>query len=575
MISFRTLKNNNKINTVGFLSKKMALLGDTSTQLFNIALKGWGIESNFNYDIFEADFNQIEFQILNSDSNFYRFNPEYTVIFYSSENLYYTFSKMDLENKKIFANSFIEKIVNITDTLTSKLNTKIIFINFCIFNDGIFGNFANKTEFSFLFQLRKINYELMVFAQNTLNFHICDFDLLQNRLGLDFRRKESTYINTNIITDINFIPYLTKEVHEIIKVNSGILKKCLILDLDNTLWGGIIGDDGIENIQIGDLGIGKAFTQIQLWAKQLKERGIILAICSKNNEEIAKEPFIKHPQMTIKLEDISVFRANWENKADNIRYIQSVLNIGLDSMVFVDDNPFERNLVKKELPQVVVPDLPTDPVEYYKYLTNLNLFETASFVEEDKTRTVKYQEEAKRVALKHAFTNEIEYLQNLGMKMNFQFLNDFNNPRIAQLSLRSNQFNLRTIRYSEQDLSRLKRDENYSVLAFELSDIYGDYGLISIVILKKMNQVFFIENWLMSCRVLNRGVEKFVLNKIVEIARHNNINKIIGQYIRTEKNSMVEKHYARLNFIEREDNYYELPLEKYEKFEFYIIENYE
>jgi HAD-superfamily phosphatase, subfamily IIIC len=188
------------------------------------------------------------------------------------------------------------------------------------------------------------------------------------------------YINADMPFSLDALPTIAKGVVDIVNACEGKFNKCVILDLDNTLWGGIIGDDGIDNIEIGDLGIGKAFTELQEWLKELKKRGIILCICSKNEEILAKEPFLKHPDMVLSLEDIAVFVANWKNKADNIRFIQNVLNIGFDSMVFIDDNPFERNQVKLEIPELTIPELPKDPVDYLSYLKGLNLFETTSYL---------------------------------------------------------------------------------------------------------------------------------------------------------------------------------------------------
>jgi FkbH-like protein len=395
---------------------------------------------------------------------------------------------------------------------------------------------------------------------------------LQSVYGLSQRKKESTYINTGFVTDINFIPHLGKQVNDIILSITGKFKKCLILDLDNTLWGGIIGDDGVENIQIGSLGIGKAFYQFQLWIKQLKQRGIILVVCSKNDEDIAKFPFENHPEMVLKLEDISVFVANWDNKADNIRSIQSVLNIGFDTMVFIDDNPFERNLVKRELPSVLVPDMPNDPAEYLKYLQSQNLFETASFSLEDQNRTDKYQEETKRTISKKLFTNEDDYLESLLMVITIESFDTFTIPRVAQLSQRSNQFNLRTIRYDESDLHQIIENPNYVTLAVNLNDIYGDYGLISILVLQKEANSFFIENWLMSCRVLNRGVEKFVLNKIVALAKQHQIDKLVGEYIETDKNKMVKNHYENLGFKSVDSQKWSLNVADYTNFKNHINE---
>jgi FkbH-like protein len=287
--------------------------------------------------------------------------------------------------------------------------------------------------------------------------------------------------------------------------------------LDNTLWGGIIGDDGIENIQLGhEIGIGKAFTEFQCWIKKLKNRGIIIAVCSKNNEETAKEPFLNHPDMILRLEDISVFIANWENKADNIRVIQSILNIGFDSMVFIDDNPFERKIVKDSIPEITVPEMPDDPAEYLETLYGLNLFETSSISDADSIRTEQYQIESKRLLLSKQFTNEIDFLNSLEMKCTVLPFNTFNIPRVSQLSQRSNQFNLRTVRYSEGDIENISSNINY--------------------------QGF-------SCRVLKRTMEVFTLNTIIDYANQNGFSLIRGEYIPTAKNKIVANLFDSLGFV--------------------------
>ncbi|GAI03667.1 unnamed protein product, partial [marine sediment metagenome] len=301
-----------------------------------------------------------------------------------------------------------------------------------------------------------------------------------------------------------------------------------------TIWGGIIGDDGISNIQIGELGIGKAFSELQMWAKQLKERGIILAICSKNLEKIAKEPFVYHPDMILHLDDISIFVVNWGNKVDNIKYIQSVLNIGFDSMVFIDDSSFERNMIRKMLPEITVPELPEDPVDYVSYLRSLNLFETISYSDEDSDRTKKYQYEAKRTKFKTNFSSIDDYLKNLNMIAEVAEFDDYHTPRIAQLTQRSNQFNLRTKRYTEQDISEIRKSNQYITRYFKLEDKFGEYGLIGIVILKKIDSdSVFIDTLIVSCRVLKRGTEEFIFNKIVILAASEGCNKIIGEYLPT------------------------------------------
>jgi FkbH-like protein len=352
-----------------------------------------------------------------------------------------------------------------------------------------------------------------------------------------------------MVVSIDALPCFAQSVVQIISAFQGTFKKCVILDLDNTVWGGVIGDDGLENIQIGQLGIGKAFTEFQYWIKKLQQRGIIVAVCSKNTESIAKEPFEKHPDMVLKLADIAVFVANWENKADNIRKIQKILNIGFDSMVFLDDNPFERNMVRENIPQITIPELPEDPALYLDYLYGLNLFETLSYSGEDTQRTQQYQKEAERIVFQESFANEDEFLKSLNMISDTKPFDSFTIPRVAQLSQRSNQFNLRTIRYTEDDVKRLSQSDNYFTLSFTLEDKFGDNGLVCAVILeKKDNQTLFIDTWFMSCRVLKRGVEAYVLNSLVELAKANGYTTLSGEYIPTPKNEMAKDHYKNLGF---------------------------
>ena len=414
----------------------------------------------------------------------------------------------------------------------------------------IFNFLAYKSSESITYQVQKINYKLTELSQYRDNFYILDMKDMASQLGYSNVYDQPIFINSNQPFHIDFIPKLTSEITRLINTFQGKIHKCLILDLDNTLWGGVIGDDGINNIQVGDLGQGKIFTEIQLWAKNLKERGVILCVCSKNTEETAKEPFEKLKSMSLDLSDIAVFVANWNNKADNIKYIQQVLNIGFDSMVFLDDNPAEREIVKTNIPEITVPNLPDAPEDYMNYISSLNLFSTVSYSSLDKNRTEHYKAEAKRVKLQST-TNIEEYLQSLDMAGEVTPFNSENISRIAQLTQRSNQFNLRTIRYSESELEKWNVIESNNGFSISLQDKFGEYGIISVVMTEPHNGLdneIFITNWLMSCRVLKRNVEHFVINQIVEHFRSQGIQKIYGGFIPTSKNKMVKLHYKNLGF---------------------------
>lgn len=571
MLSFQKLKRNLKQDLSNYPVKKVALLGDTATQFLATAIKGMGVERGYNINLWEAEYNQVERQILDMTSEYYEFNADYTVVFQSTHKLLEKYSLMPADKQ----NSLADERIDFVRMLCSSVKGRVIYYNYPEIEDTVFGSYANKVTSSFTYQLRKLNYELMNLSHEYSNLFICDISGLQNKFGRDFMFDSTVYVSTEMILSLDSLPYVASRTLDIICAAEGKFKKCLILDLDNTVWGGVVGDDGWENIQVGHgLGIGKAFTEFQEWVKKLKNRGIIIAVCSKNDEDKAKEPFEKNPEMVLKLDDIAVFVANWENKADNIRTIQSILNIGFDSMVFLDDNPFERNMVRENVPGVTVPELPEDPGEYLEYLYSLNLFETASYSEGDKDRTKQYQVEAQRVSLQKSFTNEADFLKSLDMVSEVKGFDSFNTPRVAQLSQRSNQFNLRTVRYTEDEITAIENNGDYATFSFTLADKFGDNGLICVIILKKQDkETLFVDTWFMSCRVLKRGMENFTLNTIVEYAKNNGFKYIIGEYLPTLKNKMVEEHYPRLGFTKVEGSetaQYILNVEEYENRECYI-----
>jgi FkbH-like protein len=410
----------------------------------------------------------------------------------------------------------------------------------------------------------------MVFAANRAGFYVCDISTLQNQHSKATVFHPSVYINTEMVLSIDILPHVAARTLALVNALNGKIKKCLVFDLDNTIWGGIIGDDGMENIQIGSLGIGKAFTEFQYWLKKLKNRGIILAACSKNTEAVVMDAFENHPDMVLRADDIAVFAVNWDNKADNLRDIQGKLNIGFDSMVFLDDNPFERAMVKEHFPEVAVPELPADPAEYLEYLYTLNLFETASFSGDDTERTRYYQSGAKRDAAQKSFVNEHDFLRGLNMVSLVEPFNKFNIPRVAQLTQRSNQFNLRTVRYTDAELERLVASPDVFTFSFTLEDRFGDNGLICAVILKKENNdTLFIDTWLMSCRVLKRGMEYFVLNTLANFAAKSGFSYLKGEYLPTAKNGIVENHYKDLGFT-ADGNYWLLTTGDYQNKDIFI-----
>lgn len=549
MLTLVDLKKNLRRDFTGMRPFRLGLLGDSATQLLHQAIRGYGYEFGWNIEIWEADYDQADMQILEPGSEFYAWRPDIAVVIDSTRKLLRKFNATAPAERADFAAKVVTRISRRWQAMQQSGLNRLICANFPEEDDRVFGQYAAKMPGSFIHQLRKANVLLQEFAVAHAGVHVLDLAWLQNELGRERFFSPAMYVTAELTLSVDALPHAARQVVQILSSAAGVVKKCLILDLDNTLWGGIVGDDGWENLQIGGLGIGKAFTELQEWARKLKQRGIILAVCSKNTESVAQEAFRKHPEMVLKLEDFAVFRANWETKVDNIKAIQRVLNIGFDSMVFLDDNAFEREMVKAQLPEVTVPDLPEDPAEYLHTLYALNLFETASYSEADATRTEQYRVEAERTAAQAAFANEDEFLAHLEMRSDVRPFDAYTIPRVAQLSQRSNQYNLRTVRYSEEDAKRLAASSDHATLSFTLADRYGDHGLIAVVALERRSPSrFFIENWFMSCRVLKRGMESFILNHLVAACREHGVAELEGEYLPTAKNELVRDHYRDLGF---------------------------
>ncbi|MDQ6668857.1 MAG: HAD-IIIC family phosphatase, partial [Thermoproteota archaeon] len=374
------LKKNLGKDFSGLKKIHIALLGDSATQLLAQAIRGYGYEVGFDLEIFEADYDQIERQILYSSSELYQSRPEYGIVFQSAQKLKKKFYNTDMSRRNLFAHDEAKRIGGLLAELNKNMQgLKIILTNFMEVNDSVFGQYANKTDMSLLCQMRRLNWELMALAVETKNLFICDVAALTSAFGQTAAVDNRNHVYADMAFSLDFLPSMAKAFIDIVQAVSGASKKCLILDLDNTIWGGVIGDDGVEKIQIGDVEEGKVFTELQSWARELERRGILLAICSKNDEGIAKIPFEKHPDMVLTLDNIAIFIANWESKVDNIKKIKSFLNISYDSIVFIDDNPYERGVVRCHLPEITVPDLPEDLVDYLPFLYGLNLFETTAY----------------------------------------------------------------------------------------------------------------------------------------------------------------------------------------------------
>ena len=572
MYSFQKLKKASKSNVEG-KEIKVAVLGNCATQFFSTAIQGYAKLSGLNVNIYDADYNQIDAQLLDSGSEVYEFGPDNILLWLSTDKLYEEFLDMAISERGGFAEHYLSKIETYWNLIASHSHARILQPNFTEIDDKALGQYSCKVENTFIYQIRKLNFLLQEAMVKRKDVYPIDFLAVQIQMGQAEFYDAAMYYNAKVTISLSALPYVAKAVSDVLMAMSGKIKKCIVCDLDNTLWGGVIGDDGIGNIEIGELGRGHAFTNLQRWLKQLKECGIILAVCSKNNEDTAKEPFEKHEEMVLRLSDISVFVANWNDKASNIKMIQQILNIGMDSMVFLDDNPFERNLVREMIPDIEVPELPEDPALYLEYLQQCNYFDTVSYAGENSDRTKQYQAEFERTKSQQQFESIDDYLISLDMIAEAKPFEPIRYARIAQLTQRSNQFNLRTIRYTEDEIERVANDSEYITLYYTLRDKFGDHGLVSVVIMKKESaDTLFIDTWLMSCRVLKRGMEEFIINKLVAVAKEKGFQKIQAEYIPTPKNSMVKDIYSSMGFETVGNNQYKLNINLYQEKNCYIKE---
>jgi len=347
------------------------------------------------------------------------------------------------------------------------------------------------------------------------------------------------------------IPLYADNIMRILAAQVGRSRRVLVLDLDNTMWGGIVGDDGIEGLVLGSGSpLGEAHAALQRMALSLKQRGIILCVSSKNDETIALDAFRNHPEMILKEDDIVAFRVNWEDKAANIKAIADAIDLGLDSFVFLDDNPAERKRVRDALPSVAVPELPEDPSDWLMVVQAAGYFEQVSFSREDQLRAGFYKANARRAAQMERIGNHDDYLRSLDMRLSIAPFDGLGRKRIAQLMSKSNQFNLTTRRYSEAEIAALQSDPGAITVQARLEDIFGDNGMISTVICRRHGRRFDIDSWIMSCRVLGRRVEEAILRHLVAQARMLGVTEIIGRYIPTARNELVRDHYNRLGFAQ-------------------------
>jgi FkbH-like protein len=413
----------------------------------------------------------------------------------------------------------------------------------------LFGSFDSVVPGSASSVIDQLNRAILADADKA-RVPILDLAAWVARLGHDAWFDPVRWFQAKQLVSPLLAPMYGELVARIVGAIRGRSRKCLVLDLDNTLWGGVVGDDGIDRLVLGyGSAAGEAFAAFQRYVRQLRSRGIVLAVCSKNDRAVAESAFANHPEMALKLDDFAAFVANWSDKAGNLRRIADGLNLGLDSLVFFDDNPAERALVRTELPMIAVPEVPEDPAYFVRVLEDAGYFEAVSFTDEDVARAQQYQDNGRRAQALESATDMDSFLRSLSMILTIGQVDAQSLPRVTQLINKTNQFNVTTRRYSEADLQAFVAQPTNIALHFRLADRFGDNGLIAVVLARpESSQRHVVDTLLMSCRVLGRGVELAMMNALVARARQCGVRELVGKYLATARNGMVADLYHRLGF---------------------------
>lgn len=526
---------------------RLALLSSSATELSAPLLRLLCFRDGIDAEMYIGPFDGYRQDILDPGSKLYTFSPDIVIIDTHWRDAHLSAYADDPAAQ---VERVTEELGRLWRTLLSRLPCRIIQHGFDLPASEPYGHLASASPGGAVRLLRRINDRLLDSAPPSVT--ILDAERISGTYGTAKWDDHRYWHSMRQHPAAEALPELAEHQVALIRAALGLTKKVLALDLDNTLWGGIIGEDGLSGIALGPPSArGEAFQAFQRHVLALKERGILLAVCSKNNPDDARLPFLRHDGTVLHLDDFAVFRANWLDKATNLRDIARTLNLGLDSVVFIDDNPVERSLVKKELPDVAVPDLGDDPAGFVAVLERGRYFEALSLSQEDRARSASYKENAQREELRLASPSLDAFLAGLGMEAASGPFDEVVLPRVAQLVGKTNQFNLTSRRHSEERLRRMMGAEEYWTRYFRLRDRFGDHGLIGVMIARVLQDppsMWEIDTWLMSCRVIGRGMERFMMRTLRQAAVARGVKSVRGVYIPSEKNALVAGLFPEMGF---------------------------
>ena len=527
---------------------KIAILGGFTTRQLSDLIQLYLFAAGISAQIYEADYGVFRQEILDQSSQLYRFEPSTTFLATHWRNLGHLPQLSDPpERVEELLEAEYNEWASLWQLAHDRLQCQVLQNNFDPPPWRSLDNYEMRHTAGLAPFIASVNRLFAARAPSYVTIH--DVEALAGNAGRRAWGNERFFLHAKMPCAPEYLIEYAHSVCSILSAQLGLSRKCLVLDLDNTLWGGVVGDDGLTGIRLGQGDAeGEAFVSFQRYVKSLKTRGVILAVCSKNNEQTARDVFEKHPDMILRPDDISCFAVNWTDKATNLRAIAKQLNIGLDSLVFVDDNPAERSIIRQLVPEVAVPEVSEDPIEFVETLERHHYFQVATLGAEDFKRTEYYRDNAKREEILASAGGIDDFLRSLEMTAVIAPIQPMTLERSTQLINKSNQFNLTTKRRNMAEVLALTEAPDWITVTVSLADRFGDNGLISVVLACVRSDALEIDTWLMSCRVLKRGVERFLLNYLCDLARERGLGHIRGEYIPTAKNDLVRNHYAELGF---------------------------
>lgn len=525
------------------LSIKIALIGSSTTTFLTPVLRAACFKIGISADIYEGEYGNYRQDILNTESTLYAFEPQTVILLLNHHDL----SLTPLTHPNT-AQQVAEDLRNLWALLIKQHPCHIIQVGFDLPPYGSWGCLEETEPGGRVRIVNTINTLLSEALPAGVSF--CNMDRIAQLCGENFHSDIEWY-SAKQYPSLEALPTLADHLVSHLRAAFGYSKKVLVLDLDNTLWGGVIGEDGLSGIVLGPPSPeGESYLDLQRYLKELKERGVLLCVCSKNNSEDAESPFKEHDSMILHLDDFVLFTANWRDKASNLREMAERLSLGLNSFVFIDDNPLERAWIRSQLPEVIVPEYDGKPWEILAALRRGRYFETIALTPEDSERHKSYKSNLARQELEKTYTNIEDFLAGLEMVAERGPVDAATLTRVTQLINKTNQFNLTTKRYSEEQIRQIANSTEWWSRWYRLKDKFGDHGIIGVILVNMKDKIWHVDTWLMSCRVLGRQMEEFMLAELLDMARTNGVHEVHGKYIPTAKNVLVKDIYTRLGFTE-------------------------